>query len=479
MKAVILAAGEGKRMSPLTLQTPKPLLEVNGRPIIDYVLESFTPEIDEAIVVVKYLGGQIKKHIGKKYRGMSIRYVLGSDKGNAYSFMAAEKYLKKESLFVDKSILLSTYMPDEILYREEQIHEVANILAPILRLEKPSNLFIYGKTGTGKTISIKHILKNIIEIADKNKIPIKPIYINCKLKRVADTEYRLIAQLIKEFEQEIPSTGLPTDEVYNIFYKLLDSEKKFILLVLDEIDQLTKKIGDEMLYNLTRINAELHNSQICLVGISNNLVFAENLDPRVKSSLSEEEIIFPSYNALQIQDILRKRAEKAFKSNTIQPGVIEKCSAYAAREHGDIRRAIDLLRISGEVAERSGSLIVEINHLDDAEKKVESDKVINTVINQPKQFQSVLYAILLVSSQKKNFFTGEIYEIYKNLCKQTKLNILTQRRVSDILAEFDMLGIINTHVISKGRHGRMREIKLMLASGIKERAKEILEKAIC
>ena len=96
MKAVILAAGEGKRMSPLTLQTPKPLLEVNGRPIINYVLESFTPEIDEAIVVVKYLGGQIKKHIGKKYRGMSIRYVLGSDKGNAYSFMAAEKYLKNE-----------------------------------------------------------------------------------------------------------------------------------------------------------------------------------------------------------------------------------------------------------------------------------------------------------------------------------------------------------------------------------------------
>lgn len=94
MKAVILAAGEGKRMGPLTLGTPKPLLKVNSKPIIDYVLESFPPEIDEVIVVVKFLGEQIKKHIGKKYRGMRIRYVPGSDKGNAYSFMAASKYLE-------------------------------------------------------------------------------------------------------------------------------------------------------------------------------------------------------------------------------------------------------------------------------------------------------------------------------------------------------------------------------------------------
>ena len=247
-----------------------------------------------------------------------------------------ENYLKKESLFTDKRTLMPSYIPEDILYREEQLQEVANILAPILRMEKPSNLFIYGKTGTGKTISIKHIMLSMAKVAVQNNLPLKCIYLNCKLKRVADTEYRLIAQLIKEFGQEIPSTGLPTDEVYNIFYKLLDREKQIVLLVLDEIDQLTKKIGDEILYNLTRINVELQKSQICLVGISNNLVFTENLDPRIKSSLSEEELIFPPYNALQIQDIFRKRALKAFKSGVLQSGVIEKCAAYSARDHGDV-----------------------------------------------------------------------------------------------------------------------------------------------
>lgn len=389
-----------------------------------------------------------------------------------------ENYIKKESFFLDKTILLSSYMPEEILYREEQLQEVANILAPALRLERPSFLFIYGKTGTGKTVTIKHVLNSMDEIAQNNNILLKSIYVNCKLKRVADTEYRLIARLIKEFGQEVPPTGLPTDEVYNIFYNLLDQKKQIVLLVLDEIDQLTKKIGDEILYNLTRINGELKNSQLCLIGISNNLVFAENLDPRVKSSLSEEEIIFSPYNALQIQDILKTRANKAFKKGTVQTGVIEKCSAYAAREHGDIRRAIDLLRIAGEVAERSGSKTLEVTHLDEAEKKIESDKIINTATNQPKQFQSILYTILHIAPQKNNFFTGEIYEVYKDLCKQTKLNVLTQRRVSDILAELDMLGIINAKIISKGRYGRTRDISLSIDENIIIKLKTVLEKSL-
>lgn len=389
-----------------------------------------------------------------------------------------ENFLKKDSIFLDKSLLLSSYLPEEILFREELIKDVANILAPALRLEQPSSLLIYGKTGTGKTLSIKYVLKSMKEIADKNNIPLKTIYVNCKLKRIADTEYRLIAQLIKEFGREVPATGLPTDEVYNIFYSLIDKEKVIILLVLDEIDQLTKKIGDEILYNLTRINTELKNAQIALIGISNNLIFAENLDPRVKSSLSEEELIFPPYNALQIQDILRTRSNKAFRENAVQNGVIEKCSAYAAREHGDARRAIDLLRVAGELAERNASKIIEIKHLDEAENKIESDKIINAVVSQPKQFQAVLYSILLLTPKRKVIYTGEIYDVYKTLCGKIRFNVLTQRRISDILAEYDMLGIINAKIVSKGRYGRTREVSMALEDNIKMKLKELIERSI-
>jgi len=389
-----------------------------------------------------------------------------------------ENFLDKKSLFSNKNVLLSSHIPEKILYREEMLQEIANILAPSLRLEKPSNLFVYGKTGTGKTVSVRHVLATMQGLAAQRDIPLKGVYINCKLKRVADTEYRLVAQLIKEYGLEVPVTGLPTDEVYNIFYKLLDKDKHLLLLVLDEVDQLTKKIGDEVLYNLTRINAELKNSQIAIIGISNNLVFAENLDPRVRSSLSEEELVFPPYNALQIQEILRSRAAEAFYPHALQPGVIEKCSAFAARDHGDARRALDLLRVAGEIAERTGSTIIELQHLDEAERKVESDKIINSAINQPKQFHCVLYSILLFSSQKKSFFTGEIYDVYQKISTKSKQNVLTQRRVSDILAELDMLGIINAKIISKGRYGRMREISLSIDEGLALRLKELLEKSL-
>ena len=389
-----------------------------------------------------------------------------------------DNFLKQDSLFLDKNILQSSYLPNNVLYREEQIMEIANVLAPALRLEKPSNLFLFGKTGTGKTLTTKHLLQSMDEAAKNNNIPLKTIYINCKLKRVADTEYRLIAQLIREFKQEVPPTGLPTDEVYNIFYGLLDRQKQVVILVLDEIDQLTNKIGDEVLYNLTRINSELKNAQICLIGISNRLIFSDHLDPRIKSSLSQEEIIFPPYNALQIQTILQERAVKAFKEEIVEAGVIEKCSAYAARDHGDARRAIDLLRIAGELAERSGSEMIKVSHLDEAEMKIEKDRIINSVVGQPKQFQGVLYSVLLISEQKNIFFTGEIYDIYKKICQQIRFSVLTQRRISDIIAELDMLGLINAKIISKGRYGRTREISLAVSEDIFIKLKELLEKSL-
>lgn len=263
------------------------------------------------------------------------------------------------------------------------------------------------------------------------------------------------------FGKAIPPTGLPTDEVYNIFYKALDSSKQIVVLVLDEIDQLLKKAGDEILYNLTRINEQLTQGQVCLIGISNDLMFIDNIDPRIKSSLSQEEIVFPPYNAIQIQEILQARARGAFRKGVINEGVIEKCAAFAAREHGDARRALDLLRVAGELAERDSSKQVMIKHIDGAERKIERDRVMDIVSTYPKQFQVVLYAMLkLRKSQKEPLYTGEIYEVYKEMCKRITVSPLTQRRISDILGELDMLGLINAKVISKGRYGRTREIAL-------------------
>jgi cell division control protein 6 len=401
-------------------------------------------------------------------------------KNNLSTFFS--DYLERDLLFQNKRVLMANYVPEIVEYRDEQIEAVAQVLAPALKQEKPSNLFIYGKTGTGKTLTVQYISAQMKEIAKQKKIPLHISYLNCKLKKVADTEYRLVAELARDFGKTIPPTGLPTDEVYKLFFDALDKQEGTIVIILDEIDQLVKKAGDEILYNLTRINSELKQSQVAIIGISNDLLFTEGLDARVKSSLSEEELVFPPYNALQIQNILRQRADKALRDGSLEGGVIEKCAAYAAREHGDVRRAIDLLRVAGEIAERRNSPQVKIEHLDEAEEKIERDRIQDTVMTQPKQHQVCLFSIISLFENKKEkvpyVLTGEVYDVYKEFCQKVGLRPLTQRRISDIITELDMLGIINAKIISKGRFGRTREIELSIPSSTKPKIIKILQESL-
>jgi cell division control protein 6 len=384
-------------------------------------------------------------------------------------------YVEKRPIFMQKDILTIQFTPENIPHRERQINQIGMILAPVLRHEKPSNVFIYGKTGTGKSLCTQYTTARLLEAARKNNNGnIKVIYINCKMSKVSDTEYRMLSRLMLSFGVVVPFTGLPTNQLYNQFYRLLDEKQQNVIIILDEVDALINKIGDGVLYNLTRVNHDLKNSKLTLIGISNNISFINDLDPRVKSSLSEEEIVFPPYNANEIKDILTERVALAFNDGVISPSVIAKCSALAAQEHGDARKALDLLRVAGEIAERMGNKVVTEEHVDLAEKKLDKDKTIEIVQNQPKQSQCVLMSILrLFKGRSNGVQTGDIYDVYVDICRKNNLKPLTQRRVSDLISELDMFGIVNAKVISKGRYGRTREIKINLSNDIIEKIEKL------
>jgi len=257
---------------------------------------------------------------------------------------------------------------------------------------------------------------------------------------------------------------------------VLDSYNWVVIIILDEIDTLVQKMSDNFLYNFTRINQELKKAKVSVVGITNDLNFIDILDPRVKSSLSEEEILFPPYNALELQDILRQRSDLGFMKSILTESVIPKCAALAAQEHGDARRALDLLRVAGELAERNKENIVKEEHVDFALEKIDYDRIIESVKSIPKQTKIVLYSVIkLVEENKENLQTGEIFNVYEDRCKDLGLTPLTQRRVSDLISELDMLGIINADVVSLGRYGRTRQIRLSVSNDIKEKIKKVLE----
>ncbi len=369
-----------------------------------------------------------------------------------------EPFLKKEPIFINKEVLRHSYTPNELPHRENEIRQIAGILAPALKGETPSNILIYGKTGTGKTIVSRFVCRELEKAAKKYNVNLRCIYINCE---IVDTKYRILANLAREFGKSVPFTGWPTDKVYNAFKRAIDSKNQVAIILLDEIDKLVAKNSTDVIYTLTRINSELKKAKVSLIGISNDLKFTQYLDSRIKSSLGEEEIVFAPYNAKQLEDILKQRAELAFKEGVLEEGVIPLCAALAASEHGDARKALDLLRISGEIAEREGASKVTERHVRKAKEKIENDSIAQAIRTLPTQSKIILYAIVVLEESKdKVATTGEVYEVYRNLCRIAGLNPLTQRRVSDLISELDTLGIVNSRVVSKGRYGRTKEIKL-------------------
>ncbi len=419
--------------------------------------------------------------------------------------------LEGEPIFENKEVLRPAYTPQKLPHREEQINKMATILVSALRGETPSNILIYGKTGTGKTASAKFVSEELESTSQKYEVPCEVQYVNCE---VTDTQYRVLARLANKFIQQneaviedeladlaelreaaesdptaladtpyasvaavedrvegleadleafeqVPMTGWPTDRVYSTFFDAVDYRERVVVIMLDEIDKLVEKSGDDTLYNLSRMNSDLENSRVSIIGISNDLKFTDFLDPRVKSSLGEEEIVFPPYDATQLRDILQARANVAFKEGALEEEVIPLCSAFAAQEHGDARRALDLLRTAGELAERDRTEQVTEPHVRQAQEKLELDRVVEVVRTLPQQSKLVLFATILLEKHGVNQInTGEVYNIYKRLCDEIGADVLTQRRVTDLISELDMLGIVNAVVVSKGRYGRTKEISL-------------------
>ena len=386
--------------------------------------------------------------------------------------------LETRPIFKNREYLRPTYTPEELPHREEQIHQLARMLVAPLRGETPSNIFIYGKTGTGKTATVKHVVKELERVGDRAPRKVEVVYLNCE---VVNTQYRILATIANVFLdkmrerhgreylsslglcKQVPMTGWPTDQVYSCFFNAIDHDGQLAVIVLDEIDKLVQKSGDEVLYNLTRMNSDLKKAKVSIIGISNDLNFMGYLDPRVRSSLSEEEQVFPPYNGLELKDILERRAEMSFVDGALNGGVIALCAAHAAREHGDARRALDMLRVAGELGEREGAEAITVEHVRQAFQKIEQDKMVEVVRTLPTQSKLVLYSIVLLGERDvRKIITGDVYNVYRALCRQSSLDILTQRRVSDLISELDMMGIINARIISKGRYGRTKEIVLSI-----------------
>ncbi len=384
-----------------------------------------------------------------------------------------KNYLKGPRIFKIRDALETSYIPEDLPHRDSQIKKIAEKTACALLGDTPPSFLCYGMTGTGKTATIRYVSQRLAQ--QNTEIKSWWIYINCN---IVSTPYRILAHIYNTISrrEKIPPTGLPKDIIFKKLLGLLDSKvgNSICFLVLDEIDILVdKKGGNEILYDLTRLNENLDKCKTSLIGISNKLKFKENLDPRIVSSLGEEHIVFPSYDASELRDILYERAKIAYQEEVLKQDVIPLCAALAAKEHGDARKALQLLRKAGELAERDQNIIVTTKHVEKAQEDLENDHVMEYIKGMPLQAQLILTSIYLISrfSPEHIIISGDIYDVHSEIrSKIPGVRQLTKRRISDYINELSLAGIISAEVKSMGHYGRTKIIKLDIGMELIEKA---------
>ena len=368
-----------------------------------------------------------------------------------------------KTLIKNRKTLTIDYVPERLPFRDNESTVIAQTLSVILRGGRPSNLLIFGKPGTGKTAVVKNVIERLKNKADNLGMQITVPFMNAK---TANTSYKILYEIAEmmginkeEKKLQVHFTGLSLGEATDRILEYIRRKNLRVVLVIDEIDSLVDKNGDDILYNFTRANERISAEQfISLIGISNSLTFKDKLDPRVRSSLSEEEMVFNPYTIEQLKDILTDRCKLAFTEHAIPIAAINLCAAMAGRETGDARKAIDLLRVAAEIAEREGSSTVNELHIRLAQQKIDRDTNYEILKNSTTHTKILILAII----NSKNGNTGEIYDAYSSLCVRLEQEPLTQRRITQIISELDLLGLVTTNIVNLGRYGRSQRIKLVV-----------------
>jgi len=382
-----------------------------------------------------------------------IRHMVDSALIKNRRYLEDEQLIKSEQLDVFDQIFNANV-------RDAEIRELSSHFAPVFRDDHPCHLAIWGKTGTGKTLTLTYFLNLLSEMCRNQGIPIRHVHLDLSNPRPCFRALNDLACLLnasKRYEK-----GISLEEMMFRIEKKLSKYQGYLILFIDEVDNVRHDKDNFLTFLIRRLPQQI-TAKLILVLVSNRLDWPDHLDPRVKSFLRINELVFEPYDAMDLQHILRIRIEKALAPGAVESGVIEKIAALASREHGDARKAVQLLAKSAYLAEKAGTRL-SIELVDLAASQLETARHLTLIRTSPRQMQAVMAAVITAKRQLKKdvIGTGEAYEAYKAFCREMDIRVLTTRAFGDMLAELDLYCLLRCRIVSRGRYGRTREIILDL-----------------
>ncbi len=374
------------------------------------------------------------------------------------------------SVFVNRDLVEPDTIIDEerIVGRDDQLESVVSFLKPTLQGNRPPNMLLYGPAGTGKSLIIGAVTQQIIELCQSKGERFGVVDINCQpINTLDQAVYELVQTVTQDIGTEIgvPETGVSTKRKYRRLYELINEHYDSVIFILDEIDLLVgRRENDEpayskLLYQLSRAsNTNEIEGRVSVAALTNDPKFMEDIDGRAESSFNPRDVYFPDYDANQLRKILQNRRD-AFRQDALKDDVIPLVAAFAAQSHGDARKAIDLFRGAGDLADERGDEGVTEDHVRESQEEIDKDRSLKLVEGLTTQKKISLYATAAVAHYSN--WTGSSvpspvgFKVYQWVTNELDADQMTRETYVKYVKELSTYGLISASRKSRGRGGGM------------------------
>ncbi|EOD42454.1 Cdc6-related protein, AAA superfamily ATPase [Candidatus Nanobsidianus stetteri] len=374
---------------------------------------------------------------------------------------------KNNNIIIDGRYFEEDFVPYEIKFRDKEKEIILSNINLFLNRNTGSNLFLYGTTGTGKTLIARYLNKGISFYSAKNKLKVKVAYINCKQILSDDIDYYIFKRIYEELVNINIKSGFRKNDIYENIYKFIINNDYKLIIILDEVDNIFRKSENtEILYLLLRNYDINFLNRIRLILISNSPSFISQLDQRIKSSFSSIiQVRFSPYNYYELREILKDRAIKALKPGSISEEDINYISARVSKEFsGDARIAINVLRLSATIAYNKNKEKIDREDIDEAFSSVDLNILESIISTLNKTQKLILLALIKEQIKNEDFVTfNNLYEEYVNLSNNFGISILDKTVVYKNLKKIESIfgELIESKIISNGKKGVNKVLKII------------------